>query len=219
MMLLLFFATLSWSQQPSSPADLWIQIYEGRLTEAMESNHEYAIEIYSALLENLSPDHPVYGELMFWKGEAQFRLGDYEGAKVSILNSYRDDRISQQADRFLEEIEAWERRVTTLPYEGTPWIILNHRKDNIETWYARLDGNVRTPIAIGIQVSLEESEDAYIDIIDWEGKRWSHLAKHTQQIQWFNPKEGLVFLDTIYIQTIEIRSTIPLQTPPILHLK
>ena len=58
-MILLFFTSLLWSQQPSSPADLWIQIYEGRLTEAMDSNHEYAIEIYSALLENLSPDHPI----------------------------------------------------------------------------------------------------------------------------------------------------------------
>ena len=41
-MILLFFTSLLWAQQPSSP-DLWIQIYEGRLTEAMESNHEYAI--------------------------------------------------------------------------------------------------------------------------------------------------------------------------------
>ena len=217
-MILLFFTSLLWAQQPSSPADLWIQIYEGRLTEAMDSNHEYAIEIYSALLENLSPDHPIYGELMFWKGEAQFRLGDYEGAKQSVLNSYRDDRISDQADRFLEEIEAWERRVIKIPYEGTPWIILNHRKDGVETWYTRLDANVRNPSVIGIQIILEDSEDAYIDIIDWEGKKWSHLAKHTQQIQWFYPKEGFVFLDTIYIQTIEIRSTKPLQSPPILHL-
>ena len=95
-----FFTSLLWAQQPSSPADLWIQIYEGRLTEAMESNHEYAIEIYSALLENLSPDHPIYGELMFLERRCNTRLGDYEGAKQSILNSYRDDRISNQADRF-----------------------------------------------------------------------------------------------------------------------
>ena len=218
-MFFLFFPYLTWAQQPSSPADLWIQIYEGRLTEAMEGNHEYAIEIYSALLENLSPDHPIYGELMFWKGEAQFRLGDYEGAKQSILYSYRDDRISKQADRFLEEIEAWERRITTIPYEGTPWIILDHRKDNFETWYTRFDANARNPTAIGVQISLQESEDGYIDIIDWEGKKWSHLAKHTQQIQWFYPKQGLEFLDTVFIQTVEIRSTNALQTPPILHLQ
>ena len=36
-MILLFFTSLLWAQQPSSPADLWIQIYEGRLTEAMKA--------------------------------------------------------------------------------------------------------------------------------------------------------------------------------------
>ena len=74
-------------------------------------------------------------------------------------------------------------------YEGTPWIILNHRKDDVETWYTRLDAGVRSPSVIGIQINLEESEDAYIDIIDWEGKSGAIWQNIHNKSNGSNPKK------------------------------
>ena len=57
-----------------SPA-IWIQMNEGRLAAVLENDPDESIEIYNALLHDLSSQHPAYGELKFWLqvGPAKFQ--------------------------------------------------------------------------------------------------------------------------------------------------
>jgi hypothetical protein len=225
--MLLFFTAQA--QQPVVPSDLWTQMYEGRLTEAIEGKPAEAVSIYSALLTDLPPSHSLYGELMLYKGEAQFRSGDLEGARESILIALRSERVRDRAEFFMEEIEAWERRVMNIPYDGAPWIIrsMPFNSSLEELWYARLDSKAKIPQQIGILWSSSADEQMFLELIDWEGGRWLKALDGEQGVSEIDEGEFLIWISAEdykdelrdnRIQTIQVYSH-TLDAPPKLLLK
>ncbi|MBM76098.1 MAG: hypothetical protein CMK59_11910 [Proteobacteria bacterium] len=228
-MLGIFLSCVAYAQQPVVPSDLWIQMYEGRLTEAIEGKPAEAVSIYSALLTDLSSSHPLYGELMLCKGEAQFRAGDFKGARESILIALGNERVRERAEFFMEELEAWEQRVIDIPYNGEPWIIrtVPFNSSLEELWYARLDDKAKNPQQIGVLWSSEVEEQIFIELIDWEGGRWLKAFDGPQSASKTEDGEYLIWISAesyqgelrdSRIQTIQVY-THTLETPPKLLLK
>ena len=228
-MLSILFLCFAQAQQPVVPSDLWTQMYEGRLTEAMEGKPAEAVSIYSALLTDLPSSHSLYGELMLCKGEAQFRAGDFEGARESILIALGSERVRDRAEFFMEELEAWEQRIVELPYDGAPWIIrtVPFNSSLEELWYARLDSRAKSPQQIGIVWSSSSEEQMFLELVDWEGGRWLKALDGAQEISEIAEDEYLIWISAedyreelrdSRIQTIQVYSH-TLESPPRLLLK
>lgn len=104
--------------------ELWAQMHEGQLVHLVDGSPQEAIEIFEALLKGLPEDHPLFGELLFSLGRAQYDAGDLESSKKSVYSSLHVNHVPQEAQTYYLHLLAQERGVQTLSYSGNPWVFL-----------------------------------------------------------------------------------------------
>ena len=160
--------------RPADMPDLWSQMLQGRLAQSMNEDPAESVEIYTALLRDLSSSHPLYGELMYWLGRAQYAHGDSGSARSSLMEAREDPAIREEADSFLREMGAWEHRVRSLPYAGRPWVGPLGQHPPKDTWelLAVLDIEASQPTEILLQLHLDQASSMVLTLRDWEGGSW-----------------------------------------------
>ena len=102
--------------------ELWAQMHEGQLVHLVDGAPQEAIEIFEALLKGLPEDHPLFGELLFSLGRAQYDAGNQEAAKKSIYSSLHVNYVSKEAKAYYLHLLAQEKGIRTLSYSGNPWV-------------------------------------------------------------------------------------------------
>jgi hypothetical protein len=172
-MILLALLAEPWAEPVNTP-DLWSQMLQGRLALSLHEEASESVEIYSALLRDLSPTHALYAELMYWLGRAQYEQGDTDAARSSLLESRKDTRIQADADAFLREMGAWEHRIRSLPYEGKPWVgpLGQYPAEDAWEWMAGLDIEASRPSEIMLELQLGQESSLIVTLRDWEGGNW-----------------------------------------------
>ena len=101
--------------------ELWAQLHEGQLVHLVDGAPQEAIEIFQALLKGLPPSHPLFGDLLFSLGRAQYDVGEEAQAKRSIFSSLQMQRQPKGALEYYIQLLAEEKRVDSYPYSGNPW--------------------------------------------------------------------------------------------------
>ena len=104
--------------------ELWAQMHEGQLVHLVDGTPLEAIEIFEALLKGLPENHPLFGELLFSLGKAQYDSGKIDLAKKSIFSSLYVLHAPKGAKRFYLHLLAQERGIHKLSYSGNPWVSL-----------------------------------------------------------------------------------------------
>ena len=95
--------------------ELWTQMHEGQLVHLVEGEPQEAIGIFQALLKDLPSDHPIFCDLLFSLGRAQYDVGDVISAKKSILEVIRINKDSQEALHYYSFLLAEENPLDNLP--------------------------------------------------------------------------------------------------------
>ena len=103
---MIFFLLSSLSLGRDNLPEMWVQLHEGRLVHLVEGEAKEAIEIFEALLSGLSDAHPLYGELMFSLGCAQYDANLVEKSLASLLSSRDSVHAASEAEDFFLEISA-----------------------------------------------------------------------------------------------------------------
>jgi len=108
--------------------ELWAQMHEGQLVHLVDGSPQEAIEIFEALLKGLPQEHPLFGELLFSLGRAQYDAGNLEEAKKSIYSSLYVDHVPKQANTYYLHLMSQESGMRTLSYSGNPWVFLEGKE-------------------------------------------------------------------------------------------
>lgn len=108
--------------------ELWAQMHEGQLVHLVDGTPQEAIEIFSALLKDLPQNHPLFGELLFSLGRAQYDAGAVKAAKKSIYSSLHVEHIPQEAREYYLHLLAEEGGIRTIPYSGNPWVFIEEEQ-------------------------------------------------------------------------------------------
>ena len=104
--------------------ELWAQMHEGQLVHLVDGAPQEAIEIFEALLKGLPKEHPLFGELLFSLGRAQYDAGNLRAARQSVYSSLHVDYVPKEAKSYYLHLLTQERGVRTLSYSGNPWVFL-----------------------------------------------------------------------------------------------
>ena len=176
--------SMAFAGQPSRSHDFWVQLNEGRLIHILEGNPSDSLEIYSALLENLPRNDPLFGEIMYWTGYARYDLGDHEGARKSMLLAFEDPRIRQASLSFLQEMGAVQRKVTALPCTELPYV---NRKGEPSTgkgrfFFAVLENGASDLSEMEIHRKGKDPLEVKIVLTDWLGRKWVLRESWTSQV-------------------------------------
>jgi len=156
--------------------EMWVQLHEGRLVHLVEREPSEAIEIFEALLSGLSNQHPLYGELMFSLGCAQYDSDQSKEAQRSFLLSSQSAHAPPEALDFLMEVSAQKTAVTTLPYVGTPWVSLHEKKGRSKLYKANVEAErVRS---IEIDIRLDTPSTVTVSMEGWSEKVWSETKTY-----------------------------------------
>ena len=97
--------------------EVWGAMHDARLSQSADRDGAEAITIYETLLEHLGADDPLRGELLMDLARVRFDIGDEAGAREALLDASADPRVGTRARAWLVQLEAWARRVRTLPLE------------------------------------------------------------------------------------------------------
>ena len=108
--------------------ELWAQMHEGQLVHLVDGSPQEAIEIFSALLKGLPQEHPLFGELLFSLGRAQYDAGSIESCKKSIYSSLHVPFVPKGAQEYYLHLLAEEGGIQKIPYSGNPWVSLEEKK-------------------------------------------------------------------------------------------
>ncbi len=184
--------------------EMWVQLHEGRLVHLIEEEPEEAIEIFTALLSGLAEQHPLYGELMFSLGCAQYDLKQTQEAKRSFLLSSRSQHAPAEVQSFLMEVSAQESAVKTLPYVGIPWASLQPKKGRSTLYKVNLEIDRLSTIEIDIR--LDEPSPVTVSIEGWDERSWVETKKYEggPHTLVFDRSSLMVDQKPILIRSIEI---------------
>ncbi len=97
--------------------ELWTQMHEGQLVHLVEGEPQEAIGIFQALLKDLPNDHPIFCDLLFSLGRAQYDVGDVTSAKKSILEVIQINKDPQEALHYYSFLLAEENPLDNLPIQ------------------------------------------------------------------------------------------------------
>ena len=184
--------------------EMWVQLHEGRLVHLVEGEPKDAIEIFEALLSGLSNEHPLYGELMFSLGCAQYDAHRLADSKRSLLLATKSVHAPTEAQSFLMEVSAQEHTVKSLPYVGTPWVSLEAENGRSTLYKANIE--LETVNKIEIDIRLDAPGDVTVTFEGWRGKQWEESKTYDSGIHtlFFNPKLLLIDEKPIAIRSIEV---------------
>ncbi len=109
--------------------EVWGAMHDARLSESADRDAAAALAIFETLIDHLSEDDPLRGEMLVDLARARFDEGDLEGARRALVLATGDPRVSLRARSWRVQLEAWDRRVRSLPtnpdFSTTtgPWVL------------------------------------------------------------------------------------------------
>lgn len=113
--LLLLVAGSAWGADASG---YWKQTYEARLVDAMYRS-SVAGQLIDESLEDMGPDHPERGELLYWQARLRLEEGDTEAAVKLLRDAATFERSERQAVALLALLERQRDAIGHLPYTCT----------------------------------------------------------------------------------------------------
>ena len=164
-MTFLFWLNLVFAQEETDSSQLWMQLYEGQLSQIIELAPADSIEIYNALLESISSENPIYSDIYYQLALAQFAKGEITKAKSSLEIAKKNNKLANRSGEFYKQLVMWEKAPSKLPYNGNPWV-----QDSSKTWKAAFS-NI-SPESIGFEISLAVPATLSIRIVDWTNQVW-----------------------------------------------
>lgn len=162
---LLFWLNLFFAQEETDSSQLWMQLYEGQLSQIIEYEPSDSIEIYNALLDSISVDNPIYSDIYYQLALAQFATGEVAKAKQSLQVAKKNNKLANRSGAFYEQLVMWEKAPSQVPYKGNSWL-----QDSSYLWKTALS-NV-SPRTFGFAFELPVDATITIRIVDWKNKIW-----------------------------------------------
>ena len=161
--------------------ELWAQLHEGQLVHLVDGAPQEAIEIFEALLKGLSPSHPLFGELLFSLGRAQYDSGALDLAKKSLLSSLETTKPPHGALEYYIHLLAEDTIIAKYPYSGNPWKDTTERRGDYIVF--RLGGAAQNCAFIHIDIAPQEDLILSVSVYSQKGVRDTktyslNLGKH-----------------------------------------
>lgn len=141
--------------------ELWAQLHEGQLVHLVDGAPQEAIEIFQALLKGLSPSHPLFGDLLFSLGRAQYDVGEEAQAKRSVFSSLQMERQPKGALEYYVQMLAEEKIVDSYPYSGNPW---QYAAEWSHYHAVRLEGEAQKAELLHIDIEVPQSSSISVEI-------------------------------------------------------
>jgi hypothetical protein len=152
--------------------ELWAQRHEGELVHLVDGSPQEAIEIFKALLKGLSSSHPLYGELLFSLGRAQYDIGDVIGAKKSIFSSIYVLHAPKEAYQYYVDLLAEESPLQTIPYSGNPWVSIVDGDKWSHLYAVRIQEKNQQISVVNIDLELKKSGLVQLLIYGTKGREY-----------------------------------------------
>ena len=146
--------------------ELWAQLHEGQLVHLVDGAPQESIEIFQALLKGLSPSHPLFGDLLFSLGRAQYDIGEEAQAKRSVFSSLQMERQPKGALEYYVQMLAEEKIVDSYPYSGNPW---QYAKEWSHYHAVRLEGEAQKAEQFHIDIEVPQSSSISVEIRSSKG--------------------------------------------------
>ena len=156
-------------------ADDWQDLQQARLWLIEDNNTSKSIDVFNRIIATYSTDDPIYVEALYWKGRALYMSGFKEHAREELSEASSNYKMRSEALYFLQQSGAWQRRVTTLPYQGNSWV----NNEGVPS----LDPSLAWMTAFDAKASRFREVEVWIDsdifpvtitveLIDWRNERW-----------------------------------------------
>ena len=171
--------SLGFAQEETDSSQLWMQLYEGQLSQIIEGNPEESIEIYNALLENIGKEHSIYADLHYHLALAQLANGQLSEAKNNLLLAKNNNELEEKSSDFYNQLILWEKAIDRIPYKGDPWV-----ENHSSHWLAAFSDI--SPKEFSFQVQLPEKALVTVNIVDWQNQNWAFsedLSKGTHTLE------------------------------------
>ena len=103
-------------------ADDWEDLQQARLWLLDDTSIEKSIDIFNRIIATYSEDDAIYVEALYWKGRALYMVGFKEHAREELIETSNNYKMRSEALYFVQQSGAWQRRVTSIPYQGNNWV-------------------------------------------------------------------------------------------------
>ena len=157
--------------------ELWAQMHEGQLVHLVDGAPQESIEIFQELLKGLSSSHPLYGNLIFSLGRAQYDTGAIDEAKKSIFSSIHVLHAPKEAHQFYVHLLAEESPVRIIPYSGNPWVSIVDGDKWSYRYAVRIEEKKQS--ASVLNIDLELKKNGLVQLLMYSTKGRTHKEEYT----------------------------------------
>ena len=168
MIWLLAFLAVAEESVESLP-DLWTQLHEGEIAHLIDGKPQEAIEIYEALFKGLTPDHPLFGRILFALGRAYYDIGEHKKSKEILLKAIRSVDPPNDAHEYYIDMLASEHPIKTLPYSGNAWFSLSDSSSFPSRYRVHLLDKAQRFNQANITLEILTEGKVYIHLEDIQG--------------------------------------------------
>ena len=203
----LFWLNLFFAQEETDSSQLWMQLYEGQLSQIMDLAPADSIEIYNALLESISADNPIYSDIHYQLALAQFAKGEIEKAKSSLEIAKKNNKLANRSGEFYNQLVMWEKAPDKVPYKGKPWV-----QHSAQTWKVAFADI--SPEYIAFDISLAVPATLTIRIVDWSSQVWERSVffpagknTFTEKVGSLLPKSSKILSMSVYVENQQAQSS------------